>query len=447
MTVFQQMGDLDAQHRAEMGYSRKNKIVGRTADISAAIRPVHRIQPALRSRYLVKGWLDRGAFSVVYGESNVGKTFFAMDLAIHVAAGEDWHGNRVPNGEKWTGPVLYVAAEGGSGINNRIEAMRRAKPELMDRINENGDLCLLNLPLDLCTSNDADYLIEAIREDFPQMPSLIVIDTLARTMGNGDENAAKDMGLFVRNIDMLRKETGAHVMVIHHSGKDASKGARGSGSLRAAADTEIELTRNDGVVMAEARKQRDMPCDGVFAYRLKSVFLGFDEDGDKVTSAVVEATEPVKRKVKLTGTDKIALQALDDCIRDHGQKMASDNYPRNRRCVSLERWREHCDRHSLSAGDSPTSKRTAFHKAKTRLQDKEQVRIVDGYVWRVVAGDERSHRSQTVPENTGNAGQATVPTVPALYKSGNAGNADPGQEQRPTSRLPDPYAFDPEVWR
>lgn len=388
MTTFAQLGKLDAAHRAEMGQPTTPPILGRAADISAAIRPSSRIKPALRSRYLIKGWLDRGASSVIYGESNVGKTFFALDLALHLAAGHDWRGSRVPSGEKWIGPVLYIAAEGGTGINNRIEAMRREHPDMMAEIDESGSFLLLSEALDLCTSDDAQYLLDAISSTMSdQRPSLIVVDTLARTMGDGDENTAQHMGMFIRNIDMLRKETGAHVMVIHHSGKDASKGARGSGSLRAAVDTEIELTRANGVVMAEARKQRDMACDGLFAYRLKSVFLGMDEDGDKVTSAVVEATDPIKRQVKLNGTDKIALQAFDDCMRDHGQKKTSDSYPRNRHCIPLERWREYCDRHSLSSGESDSAKRKAFFTVKNRLNEKEVIRIVDGWAWRVAPDD------------------------------------------------------------
>lgn len=424
---FSEMADLDRKHTQAAGPRFNPNLAGRALDLSGAIRPLHKIKPVLKSRYLVKGWLDRGASSVIYGESNVGKTFFALDLALHVAAGEEWHGSRVPTGEKWAGPVIYVACEGGSGINNRIEAMRRAKPELMERIEENGDFCLLSAPLDLCTSEDASYLVAAIREDFDQMPSLIVVDTLARTMGAGDENTAKDMGMFIKSIDLLREATGAHVMVIHHSGKDASKGARGSGSLRAAVDTEIELTRTDDVVTAEARKQRDMPCDGVFAYRLKGVFLGHDEDGDKVTSAVVEATEAPAKRVKLNGSDKIALQALSDAIALHGKVMLSDMFPANREVVSLENWREMCDRHSLSSGESASAKRTAFMRIKTRLQDKEQVRIVDGYVWRVVADDLASQPSQSVTSNACDAGHATVTSVTPPY-NGVTCDADPGQE-------------------
>lgn len=474
MTVFQQMGDLDARHRAEMGFDSRNRLTGRTADLSAAIMPLARIKADLRSRYLVKGWLDRGAFSVVYGQSNVGKTFFAMDLALHIAAGEDWHGNRVPSGDKFAGPVLYVAAEGGRGIRSRIEAMRRHNADLMGRIEAEGNLSILSAPLDLCTAEDAKYLVEAIREGFKAMPALIVIDTLARVMGSGDENSAKDMGQLVRSVDDIRAATGAHVMVVHHSGKDESKGARGSGSLRAAADTEIELTRNDGIVQAEARKQRDLPCDGVFAYSLKSVHIGFDEDGDQVASAVVVPAEPVAKKVRLTGTDKIALQALDDCIRDHGQKMHSDNYPRNRRCVSLDLWREYCDRHGLSSGDGDSSKRAAFSKVKTRLHDKEIIKILDGWLWKVAPNDPALPMLPSVADHSGNIekhgqfGVADVAEAEPPLKGGLRGNTatqtparnneaaseqaccqNPEAETATPSPQPgiDPDCYDPDMWR
>lgn len=393
--------------------------------------------------------------------------------------------------------MVYVAAEGGTGLNNRIEAMRRDRKELIEAATPN--FMLLAEGLDLCTGEDAKYLSEAL-SNAGMRPALIVIDTLARVMGNGDENTAKDMGQLVRSVDRLRAETGAHVMVIHHSDKDASKGARGSGSLRAAADTEIELTRNDEVVTAEARKQRDMTCDAVFAYRLKSVFIGKDEDGDSVSSAVVEETGvPCKKRnaVRLTGTDKIGLQALSDAVAHHGEKKQGDMFPASRKCVSLEQWRQYCDRHSLSSGEGDSSKRTAFHKLKNRLQDKEVVKIVDGFVWKVLPDeDERSqsrgnavsergnvsgtasensagtpetsanagpkvdcsHRSQTVPGNAGNACHAAVPTVPPLYNRGNGGtltqpenNPDPFKPDEPTPEAVkpavDPDAYDPEMWK
>lgn len=358
----------------------------RVEQLSDAMQPLYRMKPVLSGRYLVKGWLDRGAASVVYGESNVGKTFFAMDLAFHVAARLPWHGVNVAGmgDREWPGKVYYLALEGGSGFINRICAMRQHRPDIFERIEGEGDFVPWPVTIDLHGATDGDAIATAILE-CEQPTALVVIDTLARAMGDGDENTAKDMGQFVRNVDLIRERTGAHVMIIHHSGKDTSKGARGSGSLRGAIDTEIELTRSGAVIMAEARKQREMQCDGVFAYTLQNVFIGNDEDGDPVTSAVVVPAEPVKRAPRLSGQQKIAMQAFEDAIAHHGEKKHGDMFPDNRQCVSLDHWREYCDRHSLTSGEADSSRRTAFHKVKTALQDKEVIRVVDGYVWRCEA--------------------------------------------------------------
>jgi hypothetical protein len=49
----------------------------------------------------------------------------------------------------------------------------------------------------------------------------------------------------------------------------------------------------------------------------------------------------------------------------------------------LERWKDFCDRREMSGGNGESSKRTAFHKAKTTLQNKGFVCIQDGFAWRV----------------------------------------------------------------
>ena len=354
----------------------------RARGLSNALRSLDTVDAILTSRYLVKGWLDRDTTSVIYGESNVGKTFFAMDLALHVAAGVPWHGYKTLKGAG-TGQVVYIASEGGRGMFNRIAAARKDNPDLINAASNVNGFLLLPTSLDLHGNNDADALTKALSEVGDT--SLVIIDTLARTMGEGDENSTKDMGAFIRNLDAIRAVIGAHIMVVHHSGKDASKGARGSGSLRAVVDTEIELTRSEGVVMAEMRKQRDMACDHSLAYRLESVTIGTDEDGDEVTSAVVREAEPVKKTPRLSGSQKIAMQALSDALAHHGEAKIGDMFPSNRQCVSLEQWRSLCDRHSLSSGEGDSSRRTAFHKAKNALQDKEIVRFVDGFVWRCEA--------------------------------------------------------------
>lgn len=355
----------------------------RASDLESAMQSLQAVKPILSGRYLVKGWLDRGSASVVFGESNVGKTFFALDLALHVAARLPWHGVNVAGmDEKETpGQVYYLALEGGSGFSNRICAMRTERPDIFERVESANDFVPWPVSIDLHGATDGEAIVQAISSS-SKPSALIVIDTLARAMGDGDENTAKDMGQFVRNVDLIRAQTGAHVMIIHHSGKDTSKGARGSGSLRGAIDTEIELTRSGSVVMAKTKKQRDMPSGKVFAYTLRSVFIGNDEDGDAVTSAVVEVTDPVKKVTKLTGQALIAMQAFGDALADHGVSKTGEAFPTNRKCVSLDHWREHCDRHSLTDGDDPSAKRQAFGRAWKSLQEKEIVRILDGFAWR-----------------------------------------------------------------
>lgn len=464
----------------------------RATDLRFAMRPLREIEPMVRGHYLVKGWLDRATFSVVYGEPNVGKTFFALDLAMRLAAGGDWHGHRLARLEPGEG-VLYIAGEGGRGLNNRIEALRREDPELVAAAERAGTFTLLAEPLDLCNSEDAAHLAEAIT-GAGWRPALIVIDTLARAMGGGDENSGQDMGRLIRNVDYLRQELGAHVMVIHHSGKDAARGARGHSSLRGAVDTEIELTRSGEVVIAETRKQRDIADKRTFAYQLRSVRIGTDEDGDPVFAAVVEPSEaPARSTRRLKGQQLIAMQALGDALAHHGEVRRGDMFPVNRQCVPLARWREYCDRHSLSSGEAETSKRTAFHKAKTALQEKDLIRVIDGWVWSVEdtesvpksvpsglgtpdrQGTQERERAEgnaegagkagisETPANTGvfppfpafpqrsrnagNAGHSSVPNVPSPYKGGNMGTVpQPGTPgTAPAHDWEDPFSA--EMWK
>ena len=201
-------------------------------------------------------------------------------------------------------------------------------------------------------------------------------------MGDGDENTTQDMGKFIASMDQLREETGAHIMAVHHSGKDAGRGTRGSSSLKAAVDTEIALTRKGIVITAEAEKQRDMPVERAFTYCLRQVELGVDEDGDEVTSCVVEETDSLPKEPTLSGQQEIAFRALEDALAREGKVMQSDLYPPNGRCVSIECWKEYCRRHNLSDGKE-SAFRKAFSTAKKILQEKRLIRMVNNYVWYV----------------------------------------------------------------
>jgi RecA-family ATPase len=198
---------------------------------------------------LIEDLLDEGAFSVIYGDSNSGKTFVTIDKGYHVSTGLLWNGKRVNRGL-----VIYIAAEGGKRIKRRLAALKkRHGPDAPDPI-----FALVRYPIDL-RSNDADLqqliaLIRDVEAKTGEKCVWIVVDTLSRAMAGGNENSPEDMGLIVMAADKIRAATGAHFTYVHHTGKDAARGARGHSLLRAATDTEIEVAGS--IITVE--KQRDM---------------------------------------------------------------------------------------------------------------------------------------------------------------------------------------------
>lgn len=252
---------------------------------------------------LIKGVLDQGAMTVLYGESNAGKTFVAMDVAYHIARGMDWANRRTA-----AFPVLYIAAEGGQGARKRAAA-------LTARYGPASAFWYLMHPINLLRP-DADLrpLLATIRA-FGVSFGLVVVDTLSRAMAGGDENASTDMGAMVKHLDVLRNATGAHLMVVHHSGKDRAKGARGHSLLRAATDTEIEVVDR----RVKVTKQRDL--DGGFetGFDLQVMTLGVDAEGDPVTSCTIRLVRAdqvdggtEEGRGKLTVSEGRALRAIED---------------------------------------------------------------------------------------------------------------------------------------
>lgn len=225
---------------------------------------------------LVEDLLDRGAMSVIYGASNEGKTFVMLDIAHAVSTGRRWNGKAVKRG-----PVVYIVAEGGKQIHKRTAALARrhgAEGAMFDLIV--SPVNLLRAEADL---KDLIAAVHAAEAKHGASAELIVVDTLSRALAGGDENSSVDMGALVKNLDRLRAATGAHLAVVHHTGKDAAKGARGHSLLRAATDTELEVA---GGRLA-AKKQRDMPGRFDMAFSLEDVELGCDAAERRVSSAVV----------------------------------------------------------------------------------------------------------------------------------------------------------------
>lgn len=236
--------------------------------------------------WFVKGILPKAPLGVVFGPPGAGKSFWATDLAAAIARGlEVWCGKRVHKAR-----VGFVAAEGAAGFRNRLQAY--ASHHEMD---------LAELPLfvmaaapNLMQKQDVIDLGNAINRAGGL--DLVVYDTLARGTAGADENSAKDMGVAIDNCRILHEVTGATILLVHHSGKDVSKGARGSNALLGAVDVEIEISRLDNNRTATVSKLKDGEDGAQFGFVLKTIAIGMDEDGDVVSSCVVEHGDVVQRK-------------------------------------------------------------------------------------------------------------------------------------------------------
>lgn len=191
---------------------------------------------------LVADVLFLGTLAVLYGPPGASKSFLALDLAMCVAANIHWQGHEVHGGG-----VLYVAAEGGVGLGVRVNAWVTAFDEIPERF------LLYPDAVSLLDRNQTEVVTEWAIE---HRPAMVVLDTLARSMVGGDENAAQDMGLAVDAAERIRAGCGATVLLVHHSTKDGVS-LRGSSALLGAADTVIEVKADDEIVTVECRKQKD----------------------------------------------------------------------------------------------------------------------------------------------------------------------------------------------
>lgn len=344
------------------------------------------IQPALEARDFVQGVLVEGGSVVAYGESNTGKTFFVTDLALHVAAGRPWQGRRVDQGG-----VIYCVLEGGNGFRNRVVAWRQAHDLNGTSIPFAAIPCALNL---LDPNADTPRLVAAIKAAAERMPvpvKLVVIDTLSRAMAGGNENAPDDMGALVRSMDEIRQETGACVLFIHHSGKDAARGARGHSLLRAAIDTEIEIKADPETNSHSATivKQRDLKKGDLFGFGLEIVTLGENQHGEPVTTCIVREDEPMQRTpgAKLTPTEQGWLRDIEDMFCEPG--LAEKIIPMPGMSVSLTLTREQVrdgfrrkGRFSAPPDVALTGPdRERMRSMLNKLKDKGKIGLTDQYIW------------------------------------------------------------------
>ena len=259
----------------------------------------------------VAGLLPRASTIVLAGDANSGKTFLALDIAVSIALGREVAGRRVRQGS-----VLYVAAEGRSGLPRRLRALAQKYPDLPA-----APLRLLRQAINLREAA-ADLLIRVrdIEQDVGDL-GLLVLDTLSQTLFD-DENSPA-MTAYIRTAGWLASEIGCPVLVLHHLGKDASRGMRGHSSLRGNIDVAIRLAVDpDGNRIASTdptaggKSRDDEPV--TVGFRLRPMAVGRSPDGAEVTSCTVEyqSADLIKPRKPVAGAaQRLLIQLAADLAR------------------------------------------------------------------------------------------------------------------------------------
>ncbi len=341
----------------------------------------------MRPRWLVRGFLELGTLASIYGPSAGMKSFVAFDMGLCVASGRDWHGHSV----QAAGPVIYVCGEGFAGIGKRLRAWllyHGLEAASVPFYVSNSPVAFL----DPDSVAEAIAAVQVLAKDIGA-PRLVIIDTLARNFGPGDENSTGDMSRFVAALDDIRVQFDCAVIVVHHTGLAASDRARGASAFRAALDWEYRLEPKGDIRLLSCTKAKDHEPPKDMAFEPEPVECGWlDEDGNPVSSIVLietEAPEHGKKEKSLRGANKIAYESLV-CACTSGRILADTAIP-----VDVETWRAEAYRLSISPSTEQGAKQRAFHRAVASLRDSGHVLVEDELYWPAAL----PRHTQTKPDN------------------------------------------------
>ena len=276
-------------------------------------------------RWMVRGVVPVEGLAALYGASGTGKSFLILDMGCAVAGGVEWFGRRVTQA-----PVTYVCLEGEAGIGKRIKAW-----SLHNDAPVPDALRFITQPFDLL-SDDVGELAKAIIVG-GGVGGMVIIDTLNRAAPGADENSSVDMGKLIAAAKQLQSLTGGLVCLVHHTGKDTTKGLRGHSSLYAALDGAVEVTATDTRKAWSVAKSKDDVTGDAHPFKMGIVHVGTDDEGDEITSCVIvpdDSAEAIKqaKRPTLRSNQKIANEAIGEALRK-SPHTGKEGAPTGRPCI------------------------------------------------------------------------------------------------------------------
>lgn len=279
-------------------------------------------------RWMLRGVLPTQGLAALYGASGSGKSFLTLDLGCAIASGKhEWFGKRITQA-----PVTYVCLEGESGMGKRVKAWSRHHERPVPK-----SLHFITQPFDLLSS-DVEELAKSI-DACSSANGLVILDTLNRAASGADENSSGDMGSLIAASKRLQSLAGGLVLLVHHTGKDTSKGLRGHSSLYAALDGAIEVIRTENRSEWNVAKSKDDVTGKAHPFCLEVVNVGTDDEGEEITSCVAVYDESIdaieKKKITLGSNQVIARDVLNAALKK-STNFNKDGAPIGRPCINYD---------------------------------------------------------------------------------------------------------------
>jgi hypothetical protein len=341
-------------------------------------------------KWLIHSVIPVGAFTALYGPPGSFKSFIALDIAESIATGRTWMGNEVIE----QGAVLYICGEGFGGVGARIKACKQHH-----QTEDGAPIYVIRHQLNLRASvEDFNALMIAIENLVSELGinfKMIIVDTLARAFGGGNENDSADMGAFITACGRIQQIVqDCALMILHHSGKDQSRGLRGHSSLLGAVDTELELLRFEESMkgLITVSKQKDGQDNTRIGFEMVKVELAAPNKslqiGDPVTSLAVQASElgsydAMKKDSKSNAghgkNQVLSLQCLESAIKKNGYLKLIEGT--QRMVVDLMHWRAELWSKMGCTDEDKDSFKVTWSRIRKDLPKYGHGQISDGFAW------------------------------------------------------------------
>jgi len=253
------------------------------------------------------GLITAHGLSMIYGPPGSGKSFISLDMALCQAHGIDWQGIETKQGD-----VLYIAGEGVGGLGKRVKAWKSTHG-----LGTSGHFHMLPLAVNMRDQAEVEKLIRSI-DRLDRKWTAVYIDTLARAMLGADENSSTESGLVISAADAIRNHVQCAVVFVHHSGKAAERGARGSSAILGAVDTSVVVSKDESYITMRVEKQKDAEPMSDITLEMTPIA---SISGSSVVLTRLDGDEAarIKRSKPLNADQKIALEALRNVIIDTGR--------------------------------------------------------------------------------------------------------------------------------